>query len=123
MAGRGKEASRPGARNAAGPLRFCGRLSVIDLGTVADLHEHRHRLDAYCPRCDRWAELPLAEMVAAGYGERRMPLRVRCRNCGEHGRLQVRPPVLMTCWEILGPFNSCEGGSLNRLGFQDQSDG
>jgi len=93
MAGGVTEASRPGARNAAGPLRFCGRFSVIDLGTVTDLHEHRHRLDACCPRCDRWGELPLADLVAAGHGSRRLPITVRCQDCGEVGRLQVRPPV------------------------------
>lgn len=37
--------------------------------------------------------LPLAEMVAAGHGARRLPIRVRCRDCGEVGELQVRPPV------------------------------
>ena len=36
---------------------------MIDLGTIAGLHEHRHRLDAYCPRCDRWAELPLEKVA------------------------------------------------------------
>ena len=51
---------------------------MIDLSTLAGLHEHGHRLDACCPRCDRWAELELAAMVAAGLGERRLPLRVRC---------------------------------------------
>jgi len=25
---------------------------MIDLGTLAGLLEHHHRLDAYCPRCD-----------------------------------------------------------------------
>ena len=66
---------------------------MIDLGTLPGLLEHRHRLDAYCLRCDRWAEIDLAAMVAAGYGEPRMPIRVRYRICGEVGRLQVRPPV------------------------------
>jgi len=66
---------------------------MIDLGILADLLEHRHRVDAYCPRCDRWAQLDLATLVAAGHGSRRLPLPVRCRACGELGRLQVRPPV------------------------------
>jgi len=66
---------------------------MIDLGTLAGLHGHRHRLDAYCPRCDRWAAIDLAAMVEAGLGERRLPIKVRCRDCGEVGRLQVRPPV------------------------------
>jgi hypothetical protein len=66
---------------------------MIDLGTLAGLHEHRHQLAAYCPRCDRWSVLPLAELVAAGQGARRLPIRVRCVICGQFGRLQVRPPV------------------------------
>jgi hypothetical protein len=66
---------------------------MIDLSTLAGLLEHRHRLDAYCPRCARWAEIDLAAMVEAGLGDRRLPIKVRCRNCGETGRLQVRPPV------------------------------
>jgi len=66
---------------------------MIDLGSIAGLHEHRHRLDAYCQRCHRWAELDVAAMVAAGLGDRRLPITVRCRGCGEIGRLQVRPPV------------------------------
>ena len=66
---------------------------MIDLGTLAGLHEHRHELAAYCPRCDSWRVLPLAEMIAAGQGTRRLPIRVRCRDCGEVGELQLRPPV------------------------------
>jgi len=66
---------------------------MIDLGTLAGLHEHHHRLDAYCPRCDRWRMLPLADVVAQGHGARRLPLAVRCRDCGDVDRLQVRTPV------------------------------
>jgi len=66
---------------------------MIDLGTLAGLHEHGHELHAYCPRCDTWRVLPLAQLVAAGHGERRLPIRVRCRDCGQVGQLQVRPPV------------------------------
>jgi len=66
---------------------------MIDLGTLAGLLEHEHQLAAYCPRCDRWAEIDLAAMVARGQGARRLPIRVRCRHCGEVGQLQVRPPV------------------------------
>ena len=69
------------------------RSRMIDLGTLASLHEHRHRLDAYCPRCNRWRKLPLAELVAQGHGARRLPLYVRCRDCGEVARLQVRAPA------------------------------
>ena len=66
---------------------------MIDLGSIAGLHQHNHELHAYCPCCDRWRVLPLAELVAAGQGERRLPIRVRCHTCGEIGQLQVRPPV------------------------------
>ena len=66
---------------------------MIDLGTVAGLRRHQHQLAAYCQRCDRWAQLNLTVLVDAGLGERRLPIGVRCRECGEVGQLQVRPPV------------------------------
>jgi len=66
---------------------------MIDLGSIAGLHAHDHELHAYCTRCDRWVVLDLAAMVRDGHGERRLPITVRCRHCGEVGRLQVRPPV------------------------------
>jgi hypothetical protein len=66
---------------------------MIDLGTLAGLHAHQHEIHAYCPRCDRRAELDLATMVAAGHGDRRLPIKVRCHVCAGLGRLQVRPPV------------------------------
>ena len=66
---------------------------MIELGSLAGLHRHLHRLAAYCLYCDRWAQLlDLAAMiVAAGHGDRRLPIEVRCRTCGELRRLQVRP--------------------------------
>lgn len=66
---------------------------MIDLGTVSGLHAHDHELWAYCVGCDRWSEVDLAGLVAAGQGHRRLPLRVRCVSCGSAGELQVRPPV------------------------------
>jgi len=69
--------------------------SMIDLGSIAGLHSHNHQLHAYCPTCDRWATLPLAEMIAADLGSRRLPFTVRCRWCDAVGRLQVRPPMPM----------------------------
>ena len=66
---------------------------MIDLGSIAGLHQYNHELHAYCPSCDRWAVLDLTEMIAAGHGEQRLPVTVRCQICGEVGRLQVRPPV------------------------------
>jgi len=66
---------------------------MIDPGSIAGLYEHDHELCAYCPRCDRWAVLPLAELVRQGKGPLRLPARVRCTKCGEAGRLQVRPPM------------------------------
>ena len=65
---------------------------MFDLGSIAGLYEHGHELRACCPRCQRWRVLDLAAMVAAGHGERRLPIRVRCEACGEVGQLQVRPP-------------------------------
>jgi len=31
---------------------------LIDLGSIAVLHERKHTLAAYCSRCNRWAVLP-----------------------------------------------------------------
>jgi hypothetical protein len=66
---------------------------MIDLGTLAGLLEHDHQLAAYCPRCDRWAVLDLDRMVRDGRGGLRLPVRVKCKDCGAVGQLQVRPPV------------------------------
>lgn len=66
---------------------------MIDLGSIAGLHDHDHQFAAYCPSCDAWRVLPLGEMIAQGKGALRLPLRVRCRDCGERGQLQVRPPM------------------------------
>ena len=66
---------------------------MIDLGTVQGLHEHGHELHAYCPHCDRWRVLDLERMVAEGKGGLRLPITVRCTDCGEAGQLQVRPPA------------------------------
>jgi hypothetical protein len=66
---------------------------MIDLGSIAGLHERQHELHVYCARCDRWAQLPLAQLVADGHGARRLPLRVTCRRCASVGKLQVRPPM------------------------------
>jgi len=69
---------------------------MIDLGSLVGLHRHQHQLAVYCRRYDRWAQLDLAAMVAAGLGGRRLPLAVRCQYCGERGELQVRP--IMPAW-------------------------
>jgi RNase P subunit RPR2 len=66
---------------------------MIDLGTLAGLLEHRNELAAYCPRCDRWPQLNRSATVDAGLGDHWLPIKVRCKSCGEPGRLQVRPPV------------------------------
>ena len=72
-----------------------GADGVIDLGSIAGLHEHDHQLAAYCPRCDAWRVLPLGEWVIQGKGSLRLPIKVRFRDCGEVGQLQVRPPMPM----------------------------
>ena len=81
---------------------------MIDLGTLGGLLERRHRLDAYCQRCDRWAELPLAALVAADHGSRRLPLTMRCQDCGKVGQLQVRQTVPM---RGAGDSRRMDGGS------------
>ena len=73
----------------------CYGNSMIDLGNLAELHQHDHQLAAYCPRCDAWRVVQLEKWVSQGKGSLRLPVRVRCRDCGEVGRLQVHPPVPM----------------------------
>ena len=42
---------------------------MIDLCTIAGLHEHNHQLAAYC--CDAWRVLPLGNWVSQGKGSLR----------------------------------------------------
>ena len=41
---------------------------MIDLGSIAGLHEHDDQIAAYCPCCDAWRVLPLDEWVSQGKG-------------------------------------------------------
>jgi hypothetical protein len=66
---------------------------MIDLGCIAGLNDRNHELHAYCGPCNRWQVLDLARMVRQGKGSMRLPLRVRCLQCGNAGQLQVRPPM------------------------------
>jgi hypothetical protein len=66
---------------------------VIDLGSIAGLHEHQHELHAYCCHCGRWGKLDLDQLVRQGKGSLRLPWRVRCLRCGELGQVQVRPQM------------------------------
>ena len=87
---------------------------MIDLGSINGLHEHGHQLAAYCQHCDRWEVLPLAELIAAGHGSRRLPIRVRCRVCGEvvttssflwDGACSDYPPVQEMAWPVIRTYD------------------
>jgi hypothetical protein len=65
---------------------------MIDLDSVAGLLEHVHGLAACCPCCGHWAVLSPADLAAQGQGSLRLPITVKCRDCVEVGRSQVRPP-------------------------------
>jgi DNA-directed RNA polymerase subunit RPC12/RpoP len=66
---------------------------MIDLGSIAGLRDHDHELHGYCARCERWNRINLDWLVQIGQGEQRLPIRVRCRMCGERGMVQVRSPM------------------------------
>jgi hypothetical protein len=90
---------------------------MIDLGTIAGLHARAHELHAYCRCCDRWRVLDLATMVAHGQGVRRLPLKLRCGQCGQPGQLQVRPPAPTRAaagW-IPPPMPRGSPGAMNRV--------
>lgn len=61
---------------------WCYCPAMLDLGTIAGLHFHRHELHAFCPRCERWLVLDLERMIETGQGDRRLPITVRCAECG-----------------------------------------
>jgi len=66
---------------------------MIRLVTFRALHEHDHKLAAYCPTCDRWAVLDLERLIAEGRGDFCfVGRRPRCRYCGNAGEWQLRPP-------------------------------
>jgi hypothetical protein len=69
--------------------------AIVTLDTFRALHEHDHKLAAYCAACQRWAVLDLERLIAQGRGDfcfvGRKP---RCRYCGLPGIWQLRPPVI-----------------------------
>jgi hypothetical protein len=74
---------------------------VIRLDTFRALHEHEHKLAAYCATCERWAVLDLERLIAEGRGEYRFVGRKpRCSYCRGAGTWQLRPPVMRS--EISG---------------------
>ena len=66
---------------------------MIDLGSIAGLHEHQHEVHCYCSKCERWRPLDLQRLIAMGKGGTRLPLRVRCLRCLQLGQVQIRPPM------------------------------
>jgi len=68
---------------------------MVALDTLRALHEHDHKLAAYCATCERWAVLDLERLLAEGCGEFRFVGRKpRCSDCRSPGIWQVRPPAL-----------------------------
>ena len=66
---------------------------VIDIGSIAERHEHGRQPAACRPRCSRWSLFDLARMIRGGSGWLRLRVRVTCRDCSTIGKLHVRPPV------------------------------
>jgi hypothetical protein len=68
---------------------------MIALDTLRALHEHDHKLAAYCPVCSRWKVRDLAALIAQGRGDDcvvgRKP---RCRYCGAPGVWRRRAPAM-----------------------------
>jgi hypothetical protein len=61
------------------------------------LHEHDHKLAAYCATCERWAALDLERLIAEGRGDESFVGRKpRCSYCRGLGVWQLRPPVMKT---------------------------
>jgi len=45
------------------------RSMMVTLDTLRALHEHDHKLAAYCSTCERWAVLDLERLIAEGRGD------------------------------------------------------
>ncbi len=76
------------------PRDHAPAMERIEIRTFRQILERNHKLDCWCPGCRRWATCNLAELVAAGLGDRDPALcRPRCRLCGMVGEWQLRPPV------------------------------
>jgi len=68
---------------------------MVTLDTLRALHEHDHKLAAYCPTCERWAVLDLERLIAQGRGEYHfVGQKPRCSYCRGPGIWQLRPPVM-----------------------------
>jgi hypothetical protein len=68
---------------------------MVTLDTLRALHEHEHKLTAYCATCERWAVLDLERLIAEGRGDYcfvgRKP---RCSYCRGLRSWQLRPLVM-----------------------------
>ena len=81
---------------------------MIDLGSIAGLHEHDHQLAAYCPRCDAWRLLPLGEWISQGKGSLRlrMPQKGPTNDfIGGEGGIRTHDPLAGTPVFKTGAFN------------------
>jgi hypothetical protein len=68
---------------------------VISLDTFRALHDHDHKLAAYCAICERWAVLDLERLIAEGRGDYRfIGRKPRCSYCRGLGTWQLRPPSM-----------------------------
>ena len=87
------------ARQVSQPCRYDP--PMIDLGSIAGLHQRQHELHAYCSTYDCWSVIDLKQMIRDGHGDRRLPIPVRCQVCGESGQFQVQAPM-PTCTNSRG---------------------
>jgi hypothetical protein len=64
----------------------------ITIQTYADLLEHGLTLAYHCQPCQRWVDVDLASLVAAGRGDDiYIGQKVRCTVCGQLGSGQISP--------------------------------
>lgn len=70
-------------------------MQTISINTPAEFLEHAHTLSLYCRACERWLDVDLQVLVAAGRGDQAIQrMRFKCKDCGAGMEKQVRPPSM-----------------------------
>ena len=61
-------------------------LAGITISTALAYLRHTHRAGAYCPQCQRWADLNLAQLARRGLADQPLASQpLRCRDCRTRG--------------------------------------
>jgi len=58
---------------------------MVDLSSIAGLHERQHEMRCYCAKCHRWRTLDLRSLISRGRGNQRVPFAMRALRWARRG--------------------------------------